>query len=119
MNVDALADEIIKQIKTYSEETDKKIKNIITTTAKEALEAAKSAGSYKDRGRGYRQKFVLKREQKEGSYKVTLHNKQAGVTHLLEYGHATSNGGRTKAYPHWKEAQAIAESIEERIKNEL
>jgi len=46
-------------------------------------------------------------------------NKVYRVGHLLENGHLTRNGGRTKAYPHWKHAQDIANTLPDKIREVL
>lgn len=53
---------------------------------------------------------------------VTIHNKNYQLTHLLEKGHATRNGGRTKAQPHIAPVesevnQMFVRNVEKIIKN--
>ena len=43
-------------------------------------------------------------------------SKKYQLTHLLEYGHLTRSGTRTKAFPHWQHAQEIADTLPERLK---
>ena len=47
------------------------------------------------------------------------HNKKYRLGHLLEYGHAKQNGGRTRSFPHWDKAQKIADALDERIKGAI
>lgn len=57
---------------------------------------------------------------KEGRTTI-IHNKRHGsLTHLLEFGHATVNGGRTRAFPHIKPAEENAKKgLEEKIRRKL
>lgn len=42
------------------------------------------------------------------------------LTHLLEFGHATRNGGRTKAQPHWSQAeQAAIREYEQKLREAI
>lgn len=71
------------------------------------------------RGKGkYAKGWKLKRVQTGGGrYKVVVYNSNYQLTHLLEYGHATRTGGRTKAMPHIKPAEdAAAAEFESEVK---
>lgn len=67
--------------------------------------------SPKRKGKGggkYAKSWAVKTETTSGGLVTTcvIHNKDHyRLTHLLENGHETRNGGRTKAYPHIKPAE--------------
>lgn len=72
-------------------------------------EGIKSSGI---KGTGAYRKSIRVRSLKE---KRLVHTKivyakapEYRLTHLLEYGHATANGGRTRAFTHWKPAEQKA-----------
>lgn len=53
----------------------------------------------------------------KNKYVVKIHNKtNYQLTHLLEFGHATKNGSRTKAQPH---IRPIEEEYSEKFEDEL
>lgn len=50
---------------------------------------------------GYASGWTSQFEETRYSSQGTIYNKTVpGLPHLLEYGHAMRNGGRTKAFPH-------------------
>ena len=69
----------------------------------------------------YRRGWTVIVEKKAGNVSVTVHNKQYRLTHLLEHGHKTRNGGRVSGQPHiapveeWAEHEAM-KAIEKAVK---
>lgn len=69
-------------------------------TAQELRDELKTAGTFK--GRKYRGSWSYEVKQNHlGSVQATVFNKKHyRLTHLLEFGHAKQNGGRTREFVH-------------------
>ena len=121
MKVDGFADEIVKALKQYSEDVEVKVKDAISDGSNKILKDLKKHPVIPKRTGKYKKSFCLKKTAEgEGYIRYRLWNKRYQLTHLLEYGHITRNGtSRTKAYPHWKDAQMQAEELVEKVKKEL
>lgn len=82
--------------------------------------------TFKDVTGNYRKSLKLKKTYEDDYTKnITWYasGKEYRLTHLLEKGHATRNGGRTRAFPHIKYGDEYAKSelpkrIKEAIRND-
>lgn len=122
IKIDRLGDEITRQLKRYSQVTAGDLEQIMDDVSKEAVDRLKAkieeeglvqTGDYK---RGWT------RKRTPGGW--VIHNKtEYRLAHLLEYGHATVDGGRVPETPHirpvedWLEKE-FEDRVERAIKNE-
>lgn len=74
----------------------------IKQACKKAKAVARDTGTYKNRTGKYRAGFTYVVD-KSGRYEAMGYvgnRAKPGLVHLLEHGHATMNGGRTREFPH-------------------
>lgn len=91
--------EIDKILKQFGENTTEVVNECVQTVAEKATAELKTAGTFK--GRKYRGSWTNEVQQKPGYTDAVVFNKRNyRLTHLLEFGHAKQNGGRTRAFPH-------------------
>lgn len=131
IELDQLADEIVKELKAYNQDVVDELKENAKSVANECLKEIKAnspvnsnkndkrysksktknyAGRYK---RGWRLKVAF---ESDSDIRIVIHNKtDYQLTHLLEYGHVIRNAkggpnlGRVPAIPHVRPAEQRAE----------
>ena len=125
IQVDQLAGEIIKALTEYSDDVAEATKKAVDVVGKEVDEEIKRRITFNQNTKKYVRSFKIKTTE-DGRFNrgKTWHvaNGQHRKTHLLEHGHATRSGGRTRAFPHIRFGEELAqrrlpELVEEGIKN--
>lgn len=118
------ADNLQKEIAEALEDCFDDISELLEETSneigKEAVEEIKRISP--KRYGGYAKGWTLKKDKLgKSKYCVKIHNKtHYQLTHLLEFGHATKNGGRTKAIPHIRPVeQKYSEKFEQELKRKI
>lgn len=106
---DGLADAVVKELASYSQDVTDGIKKEVKQVAKEMVQELKQT-SPKDSGKyasGWKEKTEF--ENSEDIRERVYNAKKPQLTHLLEYGHAKQNGGRVNGKPHIRTAEQTAE----------
>lgn len=96
VNFSSAVSEILSE---YGEDISMAVTETVQVVAEQATAELKGAGDFK--GSKYRRSWSNEIKKKPGYTDAVVFNKQHyRLTHLLEFGHAKQNGGRTRAFPH-------------------
>lgn len=110
-----LDEAVREQLETYSAKVTEELNKNLKEVAEKTAETLKKGGSYKERTGKYTPDWgVTARKVRSavqgGQYSV--HNrKHYQLTHLLEKGHVTRGGKRTRAFEHILPAEQAAEEL--------
>ncbi len=125
VTIDNLGSEISKILDEYAGNVDENVDEITKKIGRKGAQALKneSLAKFKDskkHKKRYGQTWTSKAEKKRLYTTVTIYNSQPGLPHLLEYGHASRNGGRVMGNEHISpvEQQLIAE-FEREVRSKL
>lgn len=112
--IDEILDEYEDEIKKNSETITKKM-------GQKGVQALKNASKSAFNGNKYWKSWTSKvTKEKTGDYSVVLYSKMPGLPHLLEYGHALRQGGRTEGRTHIKPVEeTLIEEYEKGIEKGL
>ncbi len=99
--MDKLTD-ISKVLEDYTNDIQESICDVADQISKEGKNRLKNTkNTYHIRTGKYNKGWNVKKEKGNNYIKATIYNKtDYQLTHLLEYGHLTRSGSRTRAYTH-------------------
>ena len=128
IKADELSQVVMDALMDYSEKADKKVKRKVTKIAKEVLLNLQSNPNIprsippKKTKRvllpHYADSFKMKSmENSIGRKRILVYNEKYRIGHLLENGR--SNGHPMRTFPHWRQAQNIADKLYNEICEEL
>lgn len=117
--ISGLSDAIGKILTEYAEEITDKMDEAVPKVARAAVKALKqNSGVFN--GTKYAGSWKSKIEKGRLQTTATIYSSLPGLPHLLEYGHATRNGGRTSGKVHIQPVEKqIIEDFEKEIERAI
>lgn len=116
-------DAINRLTKEYGADVFKALDEVTEEVAEDATKKLKAESpKRKNKGGKYARGWKYTLERKRVRVNAIVHGKKGtyNLAHLLEFGHATVNGGRTKAIPHVEPVEQWAiKEFETRLINKL
>lgn len=125
VSLDSLDEEIKKELENFNVEVVRATNESIKEAAREATRTLKKGGPYKNRTGKYARDWTTRQREKNKSVievqGYTVYNKKNyQLTHLLEHGHQSRNGGRVKEFAHIAPVnEQIGEMIASKIESKL
>ena len=116
-----LSKEIMKALEGYADDISDIVEKDANEIGKEAVKTIKQESPKGATGE-YAKSWRLRKDKKgKNSYIVKLYNKDHyQLTHLLEFGHATADGGHTEAQPHIRPVeQEYSKKFEDILKQDI
>ena len=119
-SIQSMADDIKRYMDEYSRLAASEMKEAVKTAANEAKKNVEANAPVRS-GKYAKSWAVKKTKENSTALELTLHSKtQYRLTHLLEFGHALRNGGRTEGQVHIAPAERLAEqTLETEIRKRL
>lgn len=121
IDTNLLSKELSKALENYSDDISVEVEEVANKVGKEAVDELKQI-SPKGAKKSYAKGWKLKKDKKgKNLYTIKIHNKtDYQLTHLLEFGHATKNGGKAKAQPHIRPVEKkYSEKFEKELKQKI
>ena len=108
VKIDSLSSEVMKTLEKYADVTTEKVKKAVQNAGKIVRDEIK-ASAPSDTGKYSKSWTVKTVRETSSSLQLVVHSKNRyQLTHLLEFGHAKSGGGRVSARPHIANAEEKA-----------
>lgn len=126
ITINNLDEEIKRQLESFNTEVMNTANESFWETAEEAAEMLKKGGPYQERTGKYTKDWTAEQRGSRASAVTGLNGysvynkKHYQLTHLLEHGHQSRNGGRVKEFSHIAPVnEQLSELATEKIKSKL
>lgn len=122
---DELQKAVMDYLQNYKEDIDEEVIDTVDEVTKKARDELKQTSPRRKNSRKdqyYKGWSIKLSKRRTGVYHKVIWNKtNYQLTHLLEFGHATRNGGRTRAIPHIQPVEQkynveFTEKLEQKIR---
>lgn len=117
-NPDNLPEELVKELQDWTNtELRQKVNEAIRETAETGAKMLRNGGPYAERTGKYTKDWDAKMRKKAltaitNTEEYTVYNKRKyQLTHLLENGHQSRNGGRVRPFEHIKPTEEFIETL--------